>query len=290
MQPQRVPLFGIQIDPLRMPEAVERVMGWIHSDEPPVHRYVVTPNADHAVMLQSNPDFLAAYDHAGLVLADGMPVVIASRILRRALPERVTGADLVPALFAAATAQRPLTVYLLGAGPGVAERAAANVHTRWPHVRVVGTYSPPFGFEKDDAETAAILRRIDAARPDLLVVGLGAPKQELWVAQHRERIAAKVSLCVGATIDFLAGEVRRAPRWMQRVGLEWLFRLLCEPRRLFKRYAKDACVFPRLVWREWWRKRAAPVILIPAESSGCPPGRSKSAAARQAGRSHETAA
>jgi N-acetylglucosaminyldiphosphoundecaprenol N-acetyl-beta-D-mannosaminyltransferase len=253
-----------------MGEAVERVMGWIHSDhelhsdpdaasvrvasERPAHRYVVTPNADHTVMLQQNPEFRAAYDNASLVLADGMPVVLASRLLRRPLPERVTGADLVPALFDAASEQRPLTVYLLGAGPGVAERAAANIRARWPHVAVVGTYSPPFGFEKYEAETAAILRRIDAARPDVLVVGLGAPKQELWVAQHRERIAAKVSLCVGATIDFLAGEVRRAPRWMQRGGLEWLYRLLCEPRRLFKRYAKDACVFPRLVWREWRRR------------------------------------
>jgi len=251
MTSTRIPLFGVQIDSLRMPEAVDRVMSWIHSNEPPVHRYVVTPNADHAVMLQNNPEFRTAYDHADLVLADGMPVVLASRILRRPLPERVTGADLVPALFDAATQQRPLNIYLLGAGPGVAERAAANVHARWPHVRIVGTYGPPFGFEKDERETAAILRRIDAARPDVLVVGLGAPKQELWVAKHRERIAAKVSLCVGATIDFLAGEVRRAPRWMQRAGLEWLYRLLCEPRRLFKRYAKDACVFPRLVWQEW---------------------------------------
>jgi N-acetylglucosaminyldiphosphoundecaprenol N-acetyl-beta-D-mannosaminyltransferase len=273
MQSTRIPLFGVQIDPLRMPEAIDRVMSWIHCDEPPVHRYVVTPNADHTVMLQNNPEFRSAYEHAGLVLADGMPVVLASRILRRPLPERVTGADLVPALFDAARTQapvqflggqkspdsdhRPLNVYLLGAGPGVAERAAANIHARWPHVRVVGTYSPPFGFEKDESETAAILRRIDAARPDVLVVGLGAPKQELWVAKHRERIAAKVSLCVGATIDFLAGEVRRAPRWMQRSGLEWLYRLLCEPRRLFKRYAKDACVFPRLVWREWRRRESA---------------------------------
>jgi N-acetylglucosaminyldiphosphoundecaprenol N-acetyl-beta-D-mannosaminyltransferase len=253
MHSKRVSLFGIHIDAVRMAEAVGRVMGWIHTDEPQVHRYVVTPNADHAVMLHGDSEFRGAYAHASLVLADGMPVVLASRILRRPLPERVTGADLVPALFHAATQRRPLNVYLLGAGPGVAERAAANIHARWSHVAVVGTYSPPLGFENDESETAAILHRIEVSRPDVLVVGLGAPKQELWVAKHREQIAAKVSLCVGATIDFLAGEVRRAPRWMRRAGLEWLFRLLCEPRRLSKRYLKDACVFPRLAWREWRR-------------------------------------
>jgi len=246
-------LFGIDIDALRMPEAVERVMGWVHGPDAGPHRYVVTPNADHTVMLQNSAAFREAYAHASLVLADGMPVVLASRLLRRPLPERVTGADLVPALFSAANAQRRLTAYLLGAAPGVADRAAANIHARWPHVHVVGTDSPPFGFENDPAETARILARIDAARPNLLIVGLGAPKQELWVAEHRDQIAANVSLCVGATIDFLAGEVRRAPRWMQRCGLEWFYRLLRQPRRLFKRYAKDARVFPRLVWREWRR-------------------------------------
>ena len=257
MPDPRVNLFGVDIDALRMPEAVERVMGWIHNPEPAAHRYVVTPNTDHAVMLHNDAAFREAYAHAALRLADGMPVVLASRILRKPLPERVTGADLVPALFSAANERRPLRAYLLGAGPGVAERAAANVHSRWPHVRIVGTFSPPFGFEKDPARTEGILRRIEAARPDVLVVGLGAPKQELWVAEHRHEICAKVSLCVGATIDFLAGEVRRAPRWMQCCGLEWLYRVMCEPRRLLRRYAKDARVFPGLVWREWRRKAPA---------------------------------
>ena len=246
-----VRMFGIEIDAVRMPQAVERVMGWIHGPDAGRHHYVVTPNADHAVMLSHHDGLQDAYKGAELVLADGMPVVLASRVLRRPLPERVTGADLVPALFSAANEQKPVKAYLLGAGPGVAERAAANIHKRWRHVEVVGTYSPPFGFEKDDAENEAILKRIEDVQPDVLVVGLGAPKQELWVAKHRDRIAAKASLCVGATIDFLAGEVRRAPRWMQRFGLEWFFRLACEPRRLFKRYFHDACVFPKLVWREW---------------------------------------
>lgn len=233
-----------------MREAVERLSGWVRAAARPC-RYVVTPNVDHAVMYQSNAALRAAYADAALVLADGMPVVWASRLLRRPLPERVTGSDLVPALFAGATPDRPLRVYLLGAMPGVADRAARHIAERWPGVVVVGTYSPPLGFERDAQENARILRRIADAKPDALIVGFGAPKQELWVHAQRERIDASVVLCVGATIDFLAGEKRRAPVWMRRAGVEWLHRCLTEPRRLARRYLKDAVVFPRLLWHEW---------------------------------------
>ncbi|HUG92324.1 MAG TPA: WecB/TagA/CpsF family glycosyltransferase [Planctomycetaceae bacterium] len=251
--PNRIQLFGIDIDPLRMPQAVERVMGWLAAsvDRSAGCRYIVTPNCDHVVLLEEHEGLRAAYRGADLVLVDGMPVVWASRLLKKPVPERVTGADLVPALFDAARADRPLTTYLLGALPGVAERAAAAVEAKWPHVRVVGTYSPPLGFERDEAENEAILGRVAAVNPDLLVVGLGAPKQECWVHAHRDRIRAGVALCVGATIDFLAGEKSRAPVWMRRSGLEWLHRVLTEPRRLARRYARDARIFPRLVWREW---------------------------------------
>jgi N-acetylglucosaminyldiphosphoundecaprenol N-acetyl-beta-D-mannosaminyltransferase len=191
-----------------------------------------------------------------MVLVDGAPVLWSSRILSRPVPERVAGSDLVPALFAASE-QQPLRVYLLGAAPGVADRAAANIRSRWPAIEVVGLYSPPLGFERNDAENESILGRIAVANPDILIVGLGAPKQELWVHKHRDRLAAKVALCVGATIDFLAGERSRAPIWMREAGLEWLYRVATEPRRLASRYAKDALVFPRILAREWWRLRHA---------------------------------
>ncbi|MCH8830770.1 MAG: WecB/TagA/CpsF family glycosyltransferase [Planctomycetes bacterium] len=258
--PEKVCLFGVKIDAVRMPEAVAQLMDWIQSEDAR-HRYVVTPNVDHAVMLAEHEELRAAYAEADLVLADGMPVVLASRLLRKPLPERVTGADLVPALFSAADEHRPLTAFLLGAAAGVGEQAAAHIHERWPAVQIVGTYSPPFGFEKDDAENETILCQIEAVKPDVLIVGLGAPKQELWVHRHQEKIAARVSLCVGATIDFLAGNVARAPIWMQKAGLEWCYRLISEPRRLFTRYARDAWVFPQLVFREWRRGSH------PAESS-----------------------
>jgi N-acetylglucosaminyldiphosphoundecaprenol N-acetyl-beta-D-mannosaminyltransferase len=190
-----------------------------------------------------------------MVLADGAPVLWASRLLRQSLPERVAGSDLVPALFAASSESHPISVYLLGAAPGVADRAAAAIRRQWPGVRVVGTYSPPVGFERDEAENQAILARIQSASPDVLIVGLGAPKQELWVHKYRQRLNAKAALCVGATIDFLAGERSRAPVWMREVGLEWLYRVASEPRRLAARYARDAVIFPRLLAREWWRLR-----------------------------------
>ena len=255
----RTRLLGVDIDPLRMDQAVQQVLAWIYNREAGC-RYVVTPNVDHVVLLQHHQGLRAAYDDAGMILADGAPVVWAARLLGKRLPERVPGSDLVPALFTAIKSNQPVNVYLLGAGPGVAERAATRIEKRWPTVRICGSYSPPLGFEKDAAENARILNRIAKAKPDLLIVGLGAPKQELWVHQHRQQISAAAALCVGATIDFLAGEKNRAPEWMRGVGLEWLHRVLSEPRRLAKRYARDAWVFPQIVAREWWHtaRRSTP--------------------------------
>jgi N-acetylglucosaminyldiphosphoundecaprenol N-acetyl-beta-D-mannosaminyltransferase len=254
--PARVELFGVTIDSLRMDQAVAQVMAWV-ADPAARCRFVVTPNVDHIVMLQHHAGLQAAYQDAGMILADGKPVLWSSRLLGQPLPERVAGSDLVPALFSAASSDRPLKVYLLGAAAGVADRAAENIHRRWPAVQIVGTYSPPIGFDRDGAENESILARVAEAAPEVLVVGLGAPKQELWVHKHRDRLGAKVALCVGATIDFLAGERRRAPLWMQDAGLEWLYRIVSEPRRLAVRYARDAVIFPRLLAREWWRLRSA---------------------------------
>jgi N-acetylglucosaminyldiphosphoundecaprenol N-acetyl-beta-D-mannosaminyltransferase len=199
-------------------------------------------------MFQHRADLRAAYDGAALVLADGAPIVLASKILRRPLPERVAGSDLVPAILRTAT--EPLKVFLLGAAPGVAETAAAQIQQQWRNANVVGTYSPPLGFENDDAENARILQKITESQPDLVIVGFGAPKQELWVSKHRAQLHAKVIICAGATIDFLAGHRRRSPVWMRRAGLEWLHRVCSEPRRLASRYARDAWIFPQLLWKE----------------------------------------
>ncbi|HUY34718.1 MAG TPA: WecB/TagA/CpsF family glycosyltransferase [Pirellulales bacterium] len=250
---RRVRLFGIEIDVLRMREAVAQVRDWVTSRDG-ICRYIVTPNVDHAVLFQEHEGLRRAYAEAGLVLADGAPLVLASRWLGKPLPERVAGSDLVPALFDATRANSPLRVFLLGGAAGVAERAAANIAARWPAVTVVGTVSPPMGFESDATQNAAVLARIAKASADVVLIGLGAPKQELWVRRHRRAIAAPVALCIGATIDFLAGERSRAPRWMRRAGLEWLYRIGTEPRRLGRRYTRDASIFPRLLWKEWRNK------------------------------------
>jgi N-acetylglucosaminyldiphosphoundecaprenol N-acetyl-beta-D-mannosaminyltransferase len=206
-------------------------------------------------MLQQNAGLREAYQQASLILADGWPVVAASRLLRKRLPERVAGSDVVPNLFASMDGVSPLRVYLLGAAPGVGVRAAANIQQRFPGVKVVGVDSPPIGFERHADENETSLARIADAQPDLLVVGLGAPKQELWVHAHRHAIRAKVAICAGATIDFLAGEKRRAPKWLRCLGLEWLHRLCSEPKRLGRRYLKDGVVFPLIVWREMQASR-----------------------------------
>lgn len=252
----RVRLFGISIDAVNLDEAAAAVASMARRADGAC-RYVVTPNVDHVLRLRESTAFLRTYEDASLVVADGMPIVLAARWFGQCIPERVAGSDLVPALFDRARANDggELRVFLLGAAPGVAERAAVRIEDRWSSVRVVGTYSPSFGFENDRSENEDILRRIDAARPHALLIGLGAPKQELWIHAHRDRVRANVALCIGATIDFLAGERARAPWWMQKSGLEWLHRLRTDPRRLASRYAENAIAFPRVLMEEWRERR-----------------------------------
>jgi N-acetylglucosaminyldiphosphoundecaprenol N-acetyl-beta-D-mannosaminyltransferase len=247
---ETVSLFGMRIHAVREQEAHALVHAW--ANEPlGKMRYVVTPNVQHAICFQENPAFREAYEQASLVIADGWPLVASSRLLGTPLPERVTGSDLLPGLLGAATEARPLSVFLLGAAPGIGVKAAAAIHARYPHVRVVDTHSPPLGFERDAEENSRILARIAAVTPDILVVGLGAPKQELWTYRFREEIQAKVALCLGGTIDFMAGVTKRAPAWVQKARMEWLHRALSEPRRLGRRYAEHAVLFPALVARTW---------------------------------------
>jgi N-acetylglucosaminyldiphosphoundecaprenol N-acetyl-beta-D-mannosaminyltransferase len=250
----RVALFGIEIDQVSMADAVETVLRWL-DDQQSRCRYVVTPNVDHIVQLQDNPRLRQAYAGASLVIADGWPLVAFARLLGKPLPERVPGSDLVPHLFAAAKRDRPLRAFLLGAAPGVAERAAEHIKQKWPNVIVVGVYSPPLGFEHDAGQCAETLQRVADAVPDLLLVGLGAPKQEVWLHTYQQQLSAKAAIAGGATIDFLAGEQPRAPLWVQRICLEWLYRIGTDPRRLASRYLRDAWRFPQIAAREWLRLR-----------------------------------
>lgn len=243
-------LFGIEIDPLSMEEAVHQALGLMDlKDE--ICRYIVTPNLSHVMIWQENPEFRKAYAGASLVLSDGTPLVIAAHLLGKFLPERISGVDFTEKLL---EERQRGSCFLLGAAPGVAERAAKRIVERWPNIEVKGVYSPPFGFEHHPHENNKIIEMIRNAQPEILIIGLGAPKQEVWVYRHQAKLQAKLALCVGATIDFIAGEKKRAPEWMQKTGLEWLYRFFSEPKRLGKRYCYDALRFPALLWKEWRKK------------------------------------
>ena len=248
MPTARIHLFGIQIDAVSLDETLGVIRDWVQASD--TCRYVVTPNLDHVVQLRANQSLQAAYHNASLILADGWPLVVGSRLFAKPLPERVAGSDLIPALLGSAEEWGGLRVFLLGGMPGVGERAAERVRKRYPKVEIVGCHAPPLGFEHVAAENQRIIDLVAESSPDVVVVGLGAPKQELWLAEHHLQLACPVAIAAGATIDFLAGEQIRAPRWMQKCHLEWTFRLLQDPRRLTGRYFRDAVALPGLLWRE----------------------------------------
>ena len=243
-----VNIFGVDICSITFDRALEILLGWIESEE--TGRFVVTPNINHLVLYQEDSCFREAYSHASLVLPDGRYVILLSKLLGRPLAEPVNGSDLVPALMQSSENRGRLSVFLLGAMPGVAEAAAKNIQVRWPHVRVAGTYSPPIGFDADPDESRTIVERINDVSPELLIVGISPPRQEIWVSRYSSQISATVTICAGATIDFLAGVKPRAPVWVQRSGLEWLHRTISEPRRLAPRYYRDGVAIMRLLYRE----------------------------------------
>jgi N-acetylglucosaminyldiphosphoundecaprenol N-acetyl-beta-D-mannosaminyltransferase len=204
--------------------------------------WVATPNVDICRAARRDPQLLDLLSGASLVVADGMPLVWASRLRGDPLPERVTGSSLIYSLTATA-ARHGQSVYLLGGEPGVADRAAKVLSQRHPGLVVTGTHSPPLGFEVSRDSVDAIRRRLAGARPDIVFVGLGFPKQERLIAELAPSFPATWFISCGAAIPFAAGTLRRAPRWMQRSGLEWAFRLGREPRRLAKRYLIDDLPF-----------------------------------------------
>ena len=191
---------------------------------------------------------------ADLALTDGMPLIWISRLHGRAIREKVSGSDLVPRLCELA-AQKGFRIFLLGGETGVPEMAAANLCRAFPDVRIVGTDSPPVGFEREEKELARIREKISAVHPDILLCCLGCPKQERFVYENSALYDATVSICAGATMDFLAGRVKRCPGWMSAWGLEWFYRFLKEPRRLFKRYFVDDMQIFRMALAYWPRSR-----------------------------------
>lgn len=198
-------------------------------------RYVCTGNLDHLAIAAADPEFHDVYKKADFVVADGAPVVWLSRLAGDALKERVAGSDLFWTL-GAESARVGVTLFFLGGAPGAAEAAKAVLEARFPGVKVVGTYAPPFETFGTEEEQARIVERVRAKSPDILLVAFGAPKQEKWIAAKRERLGVPVSIGVGGSFEMASGMLKRAPVWMQRSGLEWAYRFSQEPKRLFERY------------------------------------------------------
>lgn len=246
----KVNLFGIDVDNYSLSEVVAIVAN--HAAEGRSPAYVVTPNAHHIVKLRQDPDFRSVYRRALLSVADGIPLLWVAKSQGTPLKGRVNGTDLYEQLCQEAS-ERGLSVFFLGGRTGAADRAAAVLQQRHPDLMVAGTYCPPYGFESDPAELAAIADAICAAQPQILFVGLGAPKQEFWMAEHCAKLGVPVSLGIGVSFEFVAGMVDRAPVWMQRSGLEWLYRLLMEPKRLLSRTLIFLLVFLGLWGRQLLR-------------------------------------
>jgi N-acetylglucosaminyldiphosphoundecaprenol N-acetyl-beta-D-mannosaminyltransferase len=245
-----VDILGVQVNPAPFAAVLARVVAAPETGERLALHFATAHSLVEAHDSEALRDALAQ----GLVEPDGMPLVWLAR-RADASTERVCGPDFMPALIAAGI-DRERSHFFYGGAPGVAEGLAARFVAAYPGLRVAGTLSPPFR-PLAPAEDDEIVARINAAKPDYVWVGLGAPKQDLWVAEHRPRLDAAALLAVGAAFDFHAGRRRRAPGWMQRSGTEWLFRLVTEPRRLAGRYTKVNARFLALVIRErlWARRR-----------------------------------
>jgi N-acetylglucosaminyldiphosphoundecaprenol N-acetyl-beta-D-mannosaminyltransferase len=232
---------------------------------------VITPNVDHIVRLARDHAFRAICDAADLSLADGTPVVWAARLLSTPVPSKVSGSDLMMPL-ARLAARRGWRIYLLGGAPGAADAAAARLRGELG-AHIVGVDAAMVTVEGDEDGERAIVERIRAARPDLVLVALGSPKQERLSARIRERVRPAVLICVGISLSFVAGHVSRAPRVLSRLGLEWVYRLAQEPRRLWRRYLIEDPRFAAIVWRTSRLPRSARVRVVE------PRGRAPAAAA-----------
>jgi N-acetylglucosaminyldiphosphoundecaprenol N-acetyl-beta-D-mannosaminyltransferase len=232
------------INNLTMQETVETVENLILEG----HRsYLVEINVDVVIKMEQDQRLRSIVDNADLTLLDGKPLVWISRLKKMPVKEKISGSDLVPRLCEMA-AEKGYSIFILGGKDGVARKAEENLKKRYPGIWCAGTYSPPLGFEKDEEELAHIRALLNQAKPDLLFVCFGCPKQEKWIADNYQLYDAKVSVCSGATVDFLAGTVKRAPKWMSECGLEWFYRFLMEPKRLFRRYFIDDMKIVKLIW------------------------------------------
>ena len=231
----RIKFMNTEIDNLTMTEALDDIDSFIKNKK---NAYVVTPNVDHIVQLEYDKELAEVYKNADLILCDGKPLVWISKFYGTPIKEKISGSDMFPLLCDRA-AKEGYSIFLLGGKEGVAKKAASNLQKRYTGLKIAGYYSPSFGFEKNKDELNKTLEIVKKAKPDILIVGLGAPKQEKFIYHYKNQLQVPVSLGLGASIDFEAGNVKRAPKWMSNHGLEWLYRITQDPKRLAKRYLVD---------------------------------------------------
>ncbi len=233
---------------------------------------VVTPNVDHLMRLQGDASFYNLYLKADYRVCDSQILLYASYFLGTPLKEKISGSDFFPIFCNYHRANRDITVFLLGGKPGVARQAQININHRIGRDIIVESLSPSFGFEQNELECLQIVEMINRSRATVLAVGVGSPKQENWIEKYRAQLPhVKIYLAIGATIDFEAGRIRRAPKWMSRLGVEWLFRLYCEPKRLWKRYLVEDLPFLWLLFQQKTGLYRAPEFSHPEPMRGMKP-------------------
>lgn len=231
----RIIFMNTEIDNITMEETLVKIDELIQEDK---NAFVVTPNVDHIIQLERGGELVEAYKRADLILTDGKPLVWISKWYGTPIKEKISGSDLFPKLCELA-ARKEYKMFFLGAAEGVAAKAAENLKKKYKGLQIVGAYSPPKGFETEESEMIKIRSLIKNAHPHILIVALGCPKQELFILHNRENLGVPISLGLGASIDFEAGNIKRAPKWMSDHGLEWIYRITQDPKRLAKRYLVD---------------------------------------------------
>lgn len=246
---QRVRVVSLEFDNLSFSEAVEKTIELADRSCP---AYVVPCNVDLIMRARWDNAFREVCGKADLCLADGMPIIWASQFLGSPLKEKVSGSDMFEVLCRRAS-EEELRVFLVGGAPGVAEKTKNALQSKYPALNVVGTCSPLVSMDGSSSESRETVEMIRARRPHIVFVAFGCPKQEMWIARNCSAVGGGVCVAVGASFDFVAGMQKRAPRWMQRSGLEWLWRLAHDPRRLWKRYLIDDLPFLWWVAFEWVR-------------------------------------
>lgn len=237
----KVPILNIEIHNVLLHELLHHLERGL----------VVTPNVDHLMKLQKDYEFYKIYKQADYVICDSQIVYYASRLLGKPILEKVAGSDFFPALCNYHKDNHDYLVFLLGGSEISVRKAAWRLNEKAGRTMVTGYYSPSFGFENDSTECAKIIYLINKSRATLLAVGVGAPKQEKWISKYKDQLpGVKLFLGIGATIEFEAGTVPRAPAWMRKSGLEWFYRLIKEPKRLWKRYLVESMPFLKLLYEQ----------------------------------------